>query len=85
VDVITPVADLVRSCGFDVHQPVSLRSTNNVVVWLSPSLIVAKISKEHDRAGRELAVVRELVELMGIDHLARRTGEAGSEPLAGEH
>jgi 3-oxoacyl-[acyl-carrier protein] reductase len=24
-------------------------------------------------------------ELMGIDHLARRTGEAGSEPLAGEH
>ena len=63
MDVIIPVADLVRSCGFDVHQPVSLRSTNNVVVWLSPSPIVAKISKEHARAGRELAVVRELVEL----------------------
>ncbi len=63
VDVITPVADLVRSCGFDVHQPVSLRSTNNLVVWLSPSPVVAKISKEHDRAGRELAVVSELVEL----------------------
>jgi len=63
VDVITPVADLVRSCGFDVQQPVSLRSTNNVVVWLSPSPVVAKISKDHDRAGRELAVVRELVEL----------------------
>jgi len=61
--VITPVADLVRSCGFDVHQPVSLRSTNNVVVWLSPSPVVAKIFKEHDRAGRELTVVRELVEL----------------------
>jgi Ser/Thr protein kinase RdoA (MazF antagonist) len=63
VDVITAVADLVRSCGFDVQQPVSLRSTNNVVVWLSPSPVVAKISKEHDRADRELAVVRELVEL----------------------
>jgi hypothetical protein len=63
VNVITPVADLVRSCGFDVHQPVSLRSTNNLVVWLSPSPVVAKISKEHDRAGRELAVVSELVEL----------------------
>jgi len=63
VDVITPVADLVRSCGFDVHQPVNLRSTNNAVVWLSPSPVVAKISKEHDKAGRELSVVRELVEL----------------------
>jgi hypothetical protein len=63
VDVITPVADLVRSFGFDVHEPVSLRSTNNAVVWLSPSPVVAKISEEHDKAGRELAVVRELVEL----------------------
>jgi hypothetical protein len=63
VDVITSVADLVRSCGFDVHRTVNLRSTNNAVVWLSPSPVVAKISKEHDKAGRELAVVRELVEL----------------------
>ena len=61
--MITHVTDLVRSCGFDVHQPVNLRSTNNAVVWLSPSPVVAKISREHDRAGRELAVVRELVEL----------------------
>ena len=59
----TAVADLVRSCGFDVRQPVNLRSTNNVLVWLSPGPVVAKISKEHERAGRELAVVRELVEL----------------------
>jgi Phosphotransferase enzyme family len=65
VDVITPVANLARSCGLDVGHPVSLRSTNNVVVWLSPSVVVAKISKEQDRAGRELAVVRELAELAG--------------------
>jgi hypothetical protein len=62
VDVITSVADLVKSCGFDVRQPVNLRSTNNVVVWLSPSPVVAKISEEYDRADRELAIVRELVE-----------------------
>lgn len=63
MDVITLVAKLVRSCGFDVHKPVTLKSTNNVVMWLSPSPVVAKISEEHVRAGRELAVVTELVEL----------------------
>jgi len=63
VDVIALVAKLVRSCGFEVHKSVNLRSTNNVVVWLSPSPVVAKISKGHDRAARELAVVRELTEL----------------------
>ena len=63
MDVITPVADLIRSNGFDVQLPVSLRSTNNVVVWLSPSPLVAKISTEYERAARELAVVRELVDL----------------------
>jgi hypothetical protein len=63
VDVITPVADLVRTWGFVVRHPVSLRSTNNVVVWLSPSRVVAKISREHDRANTELAIARELVEL----------------------
>ena len=63
VDVITPVADLVRSWGFDVRHPVSQRSTNNVVVWFSPSPVLAKISTELDRANRELAIARELVEL----------------------
>jgi methylmalonyl-CoA mutase cobalamin-binding subunit len=32
VDVITLVAKLVRACGFDVHEPVTLKSTNNVVM-----------------------------------------------------
>jgi aminoglycoside phosphotransferase (APT) family kinase protein len=63
VDAIPPVADLIRSCGFAVDLPVGLRSTNNVVVWLSPSPIVAKISKEYEVAARELAVVRELVDM----------------------
>ena len=60
--VITPVVDLIRSCGFHVRRTVFLRSTNNVVVWFSPSLIVAKISTDYDRAVRELAVVRALVD-----------------------
>jgi aminoglycoside phosphotransferase (APT) family kinase protein len=63
VDVMTRVADLIRSNGFDVRLPVTQRSTNNVVVWLSPSCLVAKISTEYERAARELAVVRELVDL----------------------
>jgi hypothetical protein len=63
VDVVRLVADMVRSCGFEVDQPVNLRSTNNVVVWLSPGPVVAKISKEYGRADRELAIVRELISL----------------------
>jgi hypothetical protein len=63
VDLITAVADLVRSWGFDVRQPVTQRSTNNVVVWLSPSSVVAKISRESDRANSELAIAGELVQL----------------------
>jgi len=79
------VADLVRSWGFDVRHPVSLRSTNNVVVWLSPSPVVAKISGEYDRAHRELAIVRELVALAapvvppfekGIEQPVRLNGRA---------
>jgi hypothetical protein len=63
MDVITAVANLVRSYGVVVYEPVSLRSTNNVVVWLSPSSVVAKISSEHDRAVAELEIARALVEL----------------------
>jgi hypothetical protein len=63
VDIVRSVADLIRSYGFDVHQPVSLRSTNNVVVWLSPSPVVAKLSEHHVTARRELAIAGQLVEL----------------------
>jgi Ser/Thr protein kinase RdoA (MazF antagonist) len=75
VDAITPAADLVRSWGFDVRDPVSLRSSNNVVVWLSPSPVVAKISRELDRANRELAIARELVALAApVVHPFERRG-----------
>jgi aminoglycoside phosphotransferase (APT) family kinase protein len=60
MDVIAAVSDLVRSHGFDVTEPVDLRSTNNVVVWLAPSPVVAKISMEEERSIRELELVRAL-------------------------
>jgi len=42
MDVIAAVGDLVRSAGFEITAPVDLRSTNNVVIWLAPSPVVAK-------------------------------------------
>ena len=63
VNTIDAVADLVRSKGLEVNVPVSLRSTNNVVAWLAPSPVVVKISRDHERAVRELEIVRALVEV----------------------
>jgi hypothetical protein len=63
VDIVGTVCDLVRSAGIVVTDAVELRSTNNVVVWLAPSSVVAKISTEHDRAVAELRMVRALIEL----------------------
>jgi len=57
------MSDLVRSTGLVVTDPVNLRSTNNVVVWLAPSSVVAKISREHARAEEELRIARALVDL----------------------
>jgi hypothetical protein len=44
---------MVRNSGIPVDEAVSLRSTNNVVVWLSPSPVVAKIAAD---AARDLGV-----------------------------
>jgi hypothetical protein len=63
MDIVAKVCDFVRSAGIVVTDVVELRSTNNVVVWLAPSSVVAKISEEHDRAVTELRMVRALIEL----------------------
>jgi len=63
VDVVAEVRHLIRSTGRVVTDVVDLRSTNNRVVWLAPSSVVAKISMDHDRAVRELRTVEALVEL----------------------
>jgi len=48
------VANLARDHGLDVGAPVSLRSTNNLVAWLRPSPVVAKVSRDSDASSREL-------------------------------
>jgi hypothetical protein len=63
MDVPAILTDLVRSLGFQVDEPVALRSTNNLVVWLAPSLVVAKVSADVAKAREELVVASELVEL----------------------
>ena len=52
--------------GLHLHEPVPLRSTNNIVAWLRPAPIVAKVRRGHD-AGfrRELRVAAELSALGG--------------------
>ena len=53
MDLIAVVADLVRDQGLDVGVPVNLRSTNNVVAWMRPSPVVAKIARDLDASDRE--------------------------------
>jgi Ser/Thr protein kinase RdoA (MazF antagonist) len=43
-----------------VEEPVALRSTNNVLVWLRPSMVVAKISSRPGMAANELAIAKAL-------------------------
>jgi hypothetical protein len=51
-----------RLLGVRVTEPVVLRDTNNVVVWLAPSAIVAKIGTgHHHRLADELRIVEYLV------------------------
>ena len=47
--------------GLDVSAPVMLRSTNNIVAWLAPSPVVAKVSDQRtNRLAYELAAGRWL-------------------------
>jgi hypothetical protein len=60
VDVVASAVDLARQLGLVVEEPIPLRSTNNVVVWLRPSMVVAKISARPGMAADELAIARAL-------------------------
>lgn len=48
------MANLLRDQGVEVGAPVNLRSTNNVVAWMCPSPVVAKIARDLDASAREL-------------------------------
>jgi hypothetical protein len=56
------VIDLARSLGAVVEEPVLLRSTNNLVMWLRPSVIVAKVSVDYASSATELAIALALAD-----------------------
>lgn len=63
MDLSPQVAALARRVGvsFEVVHP--LRSTNNVVLWLEPSDVVAKVHQDRGRAETELKVAAALAEI----------------------
>jgi len=83
VDVVAAVVDLARELGVVVEEPAPLRSTNNQVIWLRPSAVVAKISAGNGRAAGELAVAGVLANAgapvvppaEGIGHQLYRVGD----------
>jgi hypothetical protein len=55
---------VARRYGLRVEQPVVLSDSNNVVVWLAPSSVVAKVGTgHHGRLDHELAVAKHLAAL----------------------
>jgi hypothetical protein len=72
VAIPAAVVDLARELGLVVEHPVALRSTNNLVFWLRPSSVVAKISVGGDAAGA-----------LAIAHLLANAGAPIVPPAAG--
>jgi hypothetical protein len=63
-DLVEPIDSVVafaRGLGIAVDEPVPLRSTNNVLVWLRPSMVVAKVSRRPDMGAPELAIAKALM------------------------
>jgi hypothetical protein len=60
-EAIAIAIEVAQGLGLQVQKPVSLRSTNNVVVWLSPTQVVAKVGLGRNACLRtELQVALEL-------------------------
>ena len=58
---IEAAIEVAESFGLQVHEPLPLRSTNNVVAWLRPTSIVAKVGIGHHLGFlREIRVASEL-------------------------
>jgi hypothetical protein len=63
---IETAVELAVALGLQVEEPVPLRSTNNIIVWLRPSMVVAKVGcGRHRRLADELQVALELSLLGG--------------------
>jgi hypothetical protein len=60
-DAIRAALQVAHEWGLPVEEPLPLRSTNNVVAWLRPSGVVAKVGvQRHERLRTELEVALEL-------------------------
>lgn len=58
---IEAAVELATAFGLQVEEPVPLRSTNNIIVWLRPTMVVAKVGVgHHRRLADELDVGLEL-------------------------
>lgn len=61
---VQAAAEVAAAFGVQVTEPQPLRSTNNIVVWLRPAMIVAKVGVGHyRRLADELQAVLELSRL----------------------
>jgi hypothetical protein len=61
LNAIATATDIAEALGLRVEQPVLLRSTNNVVAWLSPTRVVAKVGVGRNQQLRtELQIALEL-------------------------
>ena len=60
VELITAVANLVRDQGLEVGVPVTLRFTNNVIAWMSPSPVVANMARDTAASAREFQLATSL-------------------------
>jgi hypothetical protein len=47
VGIVGSVVGLGRWLGLPVEEPIVLRSTNDVVAWLCPSMVVARSQVDH--------------------------------------
>lgn len=70
-------SEVARDFGVEVEEPVLLQDTNNIVFWLAPSPVVAKInSGQPDRLERELSTAMALDDasapVVGPSHLLPR-------------
>ena len=64
VNALEAAVCVAERLGLSVEEPVLLRSTNNVVAWLRPSMIVAKIGVGQQRGFHtEVSVASELAAL----------------------
>jgi Ser/Thr protein kinase RdoA (MazF antagonist) len=62
VDAVGAAVSVASGLGLSVVHPVLLSDSNNIVVWLQPSPVVAKVATgHHRRLGLELAVAKHLV------------------------